>query len=78
MLPRLCWGGIRSARRVHGQGFLQCMYELQEMLQVVTWHAGVSLTPMAGAQGELRRRCDDHVRITMPTAISDSDRNHRS
>jgi len=37
----------------HGQGFLQCMYELQEMLQAVTGMAGVSLTPMAGAQGEL-------------------------
>ena len=37
----------------HGQGFLQCMYELQEMLQAVTGMTGVSLTPMAGAQGEL-------------------------
>jgi glycine cleavage system P protein (glycine dehydrogenase) subunit 2 len=37
----------------HGQGFLQCMYELQEMLKAVTGMAGVSLTPMAGAQGEL-------------------------
>jgi glycine dehydrogenase subunit 2 len=34
------------------QGFLTCMYELQEMLQDVTGMAGVSLTPMAGAQGE--------------------------
>jgi glycine dehydrogenase subunit 2 len=37
----------------HGQGFLQCMYELQEMLKSVTGMVGVSLTPMAGAQGEL-------------------------
>ncbi|MDH3336641.1 MAG: aminomethyl-transferring glycine dehydrogenase subunit GcvPB, partial [Gammaproteobacteria bacterium] len=37
----------------HGQGFLQCMYELQEMLKAVTGMVGVSLTPMAGAQGEL-------------------------
>jgi len=37
----------------HGQGFLQCMYELQEMLKAVTGMADVSLTPMAGAQGEL-------------------------
>ncbi|MDH3806057.1 MAG: aminomethyl-transferring glycine dehydrogenase subunit GcvPB, partial [Gammaproteobacteria bacterium] len=37
----------------HGQGFLKCMYELQEMLMAVTGMAGVSLTPMAGAQGEL-------------------------
>ena len=36
----------------HGQGFLECMYELQEMLKAVTGMAGVSLTPMAGAQGE--------------------------
>jgi len=37
----------------HGQGFLTCMYELQEMLKGVTGMQGVSLTPMAGAQGEL-------------------------
>ena len=36
----------------HGQGFLECMYELQEMLKSVTGMRGVSLTPMAGAQGE--------------------------
>ncbi len=36
----------------HSQGFLACMYELQEMLKDVTGMAGVSLTPMAGAQGE--------------------------
>ena len=37
----------------HGQGFLTCMYELQNMLKDVTGMKGVSLTPMAGAQGEL-------------------------
>jgi len=37
----------------HGQGFLSCMFELQEMLKDVTGMRGVSLTPMAGAQGEL-------------------------
>ena len=37
----------------HGQGFLACMYELQDMLQAVTGMEAVSLTPMAGAQGEL-------------------------
>ena len=36
-----------------GQGFLQCLFELQQMLQQVTGMAEVSLTPMAGAQGEL-------------------------
>jgi glycine dehydrogenase subunit 2 len=35
-----------------GQGFLACMHELQEILKEVTGMAGVSLTPMAGAQGE--------------------------
>ena len=35
-----------------GQGFLACLYELQEILKDVTGMAGVSLTPMAGAQGE--------------------------
>ena len=34
------------------QGFLTCLYELQEMLQEITGMAAVSLTPMAGAQGE--------------------------
>src|SRR6202522_3311508 len=34
------------------QGFLACMFELQEMLQEITGMQGVSLTPMAGAQGE--------------------------
>ncbi len=36
----------------HSQGFLACMFELQEMLREVTGMAAVSLTPMAGAQGE--------------------------
>jgi glycine dehydrogenase subunit 2 len=35
-----------------GQGFLACMYELQEILKSVTGMAAVSLAPMAGAQGE--------------------------
>ena len=35
------------------QGTLECLYELQEMLQQATGMSGVSLTPMAGAQGEL-------------------------
>ncbi|MGA1190456.1 MAG: aminomethyl-transferring glycine dehydrogenase subunit GcvPB, partial [Pseudomonadales bacterium] len=34
------------------QGFLSCLYELQEDLAEVTGMKGVSLTPMAGAQGE--------------------------
>lgn len=35
-----------------GQGVLACLYDLQEILKDVTGMAGVSLTPMAGAQGE--------------------------
>ncbi len=34
------------------QGFLACMFELHEMLKDITGMQGVSLTPMAGAQGE--------------------------
>ncbi len=36
----------------HSQGYLSCVYELQEVLKEVTGMAGVSLCPMAGAQGE--------------------------
>lgn len=36
----------------HSQGFLSCLYELQHLLAVVTGFQGVSLAPMAGAQGE--------------------------
>jgi glycine dehydrogenase subunit 2 len=35
-----------------GQGFLACMFELQDMLKDLTGMAAVSLAPMAGAQGE--------------------------
>ena len=53
-----------------GQGFLECLFDLQEILKEVTGMAGVSLTPMAGAQGEFtgvamirayhRARGDEH------------------
>ena len=36
----------------HSQGLLACLHELQEMLKAVTGMQAVSLTPMAGAQGE--------------------------
>jgi len=63
----------------HGQGFLRCMHELQEMLKAVTGMQGVSLTPMAGAQGELAgvamirayhrsRGDDDRNEILVPDA----------
>ena len=34
------------------QGFLSCLHDLQETLKTVTGMVAVSLTPMAGAQGE--------------------------
>lgn len=40
------------APQEHSQGYLACLYELQEILKDVTGMKGVSLTPMAGAQGE--------------------------
>jgi glycine dehydrogenase subunit 2 len=53
MLPELL-GRHPLAPESTGQGFLACMYELQEILREVTgMKGGVSLTPMAGAQGEL-------------------------
>ena len=36
----------------HSQGFLACMYDLQEILKEVTGMKRVSLVPAAGAQGE--------------------------
>ncbi|MBL6750939.1 MAG: aminomethyl-transferring glycine dehydrogenase subunit GcvPB [Nevskia sp.] len=51
MLPEFL-GRHPLAPESHSQGYLACLYELQEMLREVTGMAGVSLTPMAGAQGE--------------------------
>ncbi len=51
MLPEFL-GRHPLAPESTGQGVLQCLYELQGMLQEVTGMRGVSLTPMAGAQGE--------------------------
>ena len=36
----------------HSQGYIACLHDLQEVLMEVTGMKGVSLTPMAGAQGE--------------------------
>jgi len=36
----------------HSQGFMACLYELQEILKEVTGMPAVSLSPAAGAQGE--------------------------
>ncbi|MET0089919.1 MAG: aminomethyl-transferring glycine dehydrogenase subunit GcvPB [Candidatus Thiodiazotropha sp.] len=40
------------APETHSQGFLSCLYELQEILKTVTGMHEVSLSPAAGAQGE--------------------------
>ena len=61
------------------QGHLACLYELQEILRDVTGMKGVSLAPMAGAQGEFagvamirayhRARGDDaRTEIIVPNA----------
>jgi len=69
MLPQFL-GRHPLAPEETGQGFLACLFDLQEILKVVTGMAGVSLAPMAGAQGELagvamirawhRSRGEDH------------------
>jgi glycine dehydrogenase subunit 2 len=51
MLPEFL-GRHPLAPESHGQGFMACMYELQEMLKAVTGMQGVALSPMAGAHGE--------------------------
>jgi glycine dehydrogenase subunit 2 len=51
MLPGLL-GRHPHAPDSHSQGFLACMYDLQEMLKEVTGMQAVSLQPAAGAQGE--------------------------
>lgn len=61
------------------QGFLACLHDLQEALQAVTGMQAVSLTPMAGAQGEfagvamirayhVKRGDDARTEILIPTA----------
>ncbi len=41
-----------AAPESHSQGFMACMYELQEYLREITGMAAVALTPAAGSQGE--------------------------
>ncbi len=53
----------------HSQGFLACMYDLQEMLKVVTGMQAVSLTPAAGAQGEF-------AGVAMIRAYHDANNDH--
>ena len=67
------------APEVTSQGFLSCLFELQEYLKDVTGMQAVSLTPMAGAQGEFagvamirayhdKRGDDDRNEILIPNA----------
>ncbi|HEX4375790.1 MAG TPA: aminomethyl-transferring glycine dehydrogenase subunit GcvPB [Steroidobacteraceae bacterium] len=51
MLPEFL-GRHPLAPSPHSQGFLECMFELQEMLKAVTGMRGVALSPLAGAHGE--------------------------
>jgi len=78
MLPEFL-GRHPLGPETHAQGFMACMYELQEMLKEVTGMQAVSLTPMAGAQGEFagvamirayHRAQGDHARneIIVPEA----------
>jgi len=41
-----------AAPETHGQGFMACVHDLQEILKEVTGMSAVSLSPAAGAQGE--------------------------
>ncbi len=52
MLPGFLARHPKAPVETHGQGVLQILYELQEILKDVTGMEGCSLTPMAGAQGE--------------------------
>src|SRR6202171_2640477 len=51
MLPEFL-GRHPLAPGAPGEGVLACLYALQEMLKELTGMRGVSLSPMAGAQGE--------------------------
>jgi glycine dehydrogenase subunit 2 len=76
MLPELL-GRHPLAPESHGQGFLAVLWELQEILKAVTGMKGVSLTPMAGAQGELAGRGDD-ARVSRGARRYASRRDHRA
>src|SRR5450759_1613256 len=52
MLPEFL-GRHPLAPESHGQGVLACLFELQGMLKEVTGMREVSLSPMAGAHGEI-------------------------
>ena len=77
MLPEFL-GRHPLAPESHGQGFLACMYELQEMLKEVTGMQGVALSPMAGAHGEFAGVAMIAVTTAMLNAIQRHERSaHR-
>ncbi len=68
MLPGFL-GRHPLAPQKYSQGFMACIYELQNMLCEVTGMAGFSLTPMAGAQGEF-------AGVAMIRAYHDANNDH--
>ncbi|MCP3868048.1 MAG: glycine dehydrogenase subunit 2 [Gammaproteobacteria bacterium] len=65
----------------HSQGFMACMYDLQEMLKELTGMQAISLSPAAGAQGEFAgvamiRAYHDHRGDTERTEILVPDAAH--
>ncbi len=76
--PRLCNTQARLpgfagrhplAHSSMSQGIMACFYELQEMLKTATGMQQVSLTPMAGAQGEF-------TGVAMIRAYHDNNKDH--
>ena len=78
MLPGFTNRHPYSSERT-GQGFLACMFELQQMLMDITGMRAVSLCPLAGAQGEFTgvamirayhesRQDNDRTEILVPDA----------
>ena len=61
----------------HGQGFLACMYELQEMLKEVTGMQGVALEPDGRRARRVRRRRHD-PRLSPRARRPCAQRDHRA
>jgi glycine dehydrogenase subunit 2 len=76
MLPEFSAASARAGA-IQGQGFLACMYELQEMLKEVTGMRGVSLNADGGRAGRVRRRRDD-PRLSPRARRPRAQRDHRA
>ncbi len=59
LLPEFLAAPSARSAAEHGQGFLACLYELQEMLKAVTGMRGVALEPAGRSARRVRRRGDD-------------------